>query len=488
MRRAILRAVELVRRGVDKLVLELPTGYGKTEAAPVIYKAFRERGVCWKAIHVFPLRTLLHKTLEKYSKKYGDISFTYQDGDISLVKSGYVKDPYFTGEYVLTTIDSFVHNLFKAPVAELPRLLRGRSVHYHVPFAYIYPACVFFDEAHIMAEGGQKAAAALRVTVEALVDAEIPVMVMSATLGEWKWEVFKGFEFVTLGPRGTAGHDPDFEAELEETRYVTKVIREEDVLAVAREEVKSGRRVLIVVNNISKVVKWYQELRDYGAVLIHSLLTREDRRKAEESLCPVPEKCEAQGARIVVGTSAIEAGVDVSFDTLITSADSPESVAQRVGRVCRRGGKCEGRIYVFGKDAERYLGVREWRLPYKEGSYVPLLSKNLESDRRLEWFLRQLYRMLYVDPGSLSNAFKDFGYTYVREYGLLEVCTSVEYSPEKCFSTSIDRVNFPVGVVVDGKVQEVEKVDERWLMEWVEDHGEFPILYAKKYVPGVGPL
>ena len=168
MRRAVERAVELAERGEASLVLELPTGYGKTTAGPLLYRAYRKAGLCWKAIHVLPLRAIVENALKDYMKNpgYSDIEFAYQDGDVLLARSGYRKDPFFVSEYVLTTVDSFVHNLFKAPVTELYKLVEGKPVHYHIPFAYIYPSCVFIDEAHVAAQDERgKAVAALKAAV-----------------------------------------------------------------------------------------------------------------------------------------------------------------------------------------------------------------------------------------------------------------------------------------------------------------------------------
>nr|KJR72836.1 MAG: hypothetical protein TU35_09435 [Thermoproteus sp. AZ2] len=335
MRRAIREAIALASKGVDRLVIELPTGYGKTVAGPELYRAYKEAGMCWRAIHVFPLRAILHKTLERYRGEHPDINFTYQDGDVTLTQRGYVKDPLFRGEYVLTTIDSFIHNLLKAPIAEWHKLFmkKSRAIHYHQPFAYIYPSCVFFDEAHVAAqEESGKMMAALRAALNTLKGAEIPVVVMSATLGQWKYEVFKGFTFIELGDadaredKRVVLKDEEFEEIFRETRYETKAIEEEEVERIAKRKAEEGKRVLVVVNDISKAMKLAKEL---NAVLIHSMLTRRDRYRAEAVLA---------NAKIVVGTSAIEAGVDVSFDALISSADSVESVAQRAGRVCRYGG------------------------------------------------------------------------------------------------------------------------------------------------------
>jgi len=67
------------------------------------------------------------------------------------LRERYVKDPYFRGEYVLTTLDSFIHNLLRVPVAEMHKFLERhlRAVHYHIPFAYIYPLlCLHRRGAH----------------------------------------------------------------------------------------------------------------------------------------------------------------------------------------------------------------------------------------------------------------------------------------------------------------------------------------------------
>ena len=491
MRKAILEALNLARRGVQNVVLELPTGYGKTVAGPYLYKAYREAGLCWRAIHVFPLRAILHKTLERYVQSHPEIEFTYQDGDVAL-RQRYVKDPYFRGEYVLTTLDSFVHNLLRAPVAELHKLLdrQPRAIHYHVPFAYIYPSCVFLDEAHIAVQDESgKATAALKASLEVLRDAEIPVVVMSATLGRWKRDFFRDFVFVELGEKEERSgeavivKDGEFEKLFEETRYVVEVIEESAVEAVARREAERGRRVLVIINNVSKVVELGKRL---GAVVIHSALTREDREQAERKLGE---------ARIVVGTSAIEAGVDVSFDVLITSADAAESVVQRVGRVCRYGGRCEGKLYLFGKDADVYLSVKEWRLPYREGSYRHLLRDKLEQDDGLYWLLKQITQVIHLSPQEIRQAYLRCGMSFVRN-GLVEVCVDPSLRPEKCFTTSIERLsNLPIVAAVAEKCKldppryEDPQDYVRWVIDAVGICGEVPKLLMEEgsYEPGYGP-
>ena len=498
MRRAVNRVVELAERGEANLVLELPTGYGKTTAGPLIYKSYRKAGLCWKAIHVLPLRAIVEKALKDFTEEYSDIEFAYQDGDVLLTRDGYKKDPFFASEYVLTTVDSFIHNLFKAPVTELHKLVEGKPVHYHIPFAYIYPSCVFIDEAHVAAQDERgKAVAALKAAVKILREADVPIVVMSATMGRWKSVVFKGFKFVALGHEDaeeggvTTIHDEEFECEMKNVKYTVRKIEERQVLDIARQKLKEGKRVLIVINNVKKAVMWAKAL---GTAVIHSMLTRRDRAVAMRKL---------EGAKeepfILVGTSAIEAGVNVTFDVLISSTDAPESVVQRVGRICRYGPPCgsdrvcNGELYFFGRGAKSYLAVKEWRLPYVAGSYAPLLRDSVKDDAGLYALLLRLASQIYVHPKTLRNVFKETSYSFVRG-ALIETCVDAKADLEDCFTVSLDKLKKMriEKFVVDGK--EVEKPESyekkelaRWLEHIVAKYGEFPTAVLKKYEPGYGP-
>jgi len=493
MRKAILEAIELIRSGHKYLVLELPTGYGKTSAGPVIFKAFREAGLCWKAIHVFPLRATLHKTLERYVEEYPGVEFAYQDGDTTLTSKGFVKDTYFRREYVLTTLDSFIHNLLRAPIGELHKLLKqgSKAIHYHVPFAYIYPSCVILDEAHVAArEESGKSMASLKVTLEVLRKAEVPVVVMSATLGDWKWEVFKDFIFVGLGPRDVKDHnriqvyDQEFEERMSQVKYEFKKITMGEIVDVARKHAEQGERVLIVLNDIKSVMDLSESLE---APVIHSRLTRRDRRNAEEKLI-------SGSSRIIVGTSAVEAGVDVSFDVLITSFDSWESLVQRIGRVCRYGGPCTGRIYIVERDRASpdvgELNGMEWRLPYADNSYVKHLQENVEVDRELEWLLRNLLSYIHVPVRELKDIFKKSEGSFLRS-PLIEVCVNCECREDESFTISLEKTDdlHVVGVRAgESFLCPPKQYSFEWLRQVVSEYGVFPKLIIKNYREGYGPV
>jgi len=222
------------------------------------------------------------------------------------------------------------------------------------------------------------------------------------------------------------------------------------------------------------------------------MLTRGDRRVAMRKLEEAKEEP-------LVGTSAVEAGVDVTFDVLISSADEPESVVQRVGRVCRygppcgSGRMCNGELYFFGRGAEPYLSVREWRLPYAAGSYAPLLRDSVKDDAGLYAVLLRIAGQIYVHPGTLRSVFREAGYSFVRG-ALIEACIDERAGLEDCFTVSLDKLkNIQIEkFVVDGKeVEGPEGYGEEELARWLERivvrYGEFPVAVLKKYEPGYGP-
>jgi CRISPR-associated endonuclease/helicase Cas3 len=319
---------------------------------------------------------------------------------------------------------------------------------------------------------------------------------MSATMGRWKSDVFKGFRFMALGNADTEEGgvttvcDEEFECEMKNVKYTARVIEERQVVDTARQKLKEGKRVLIVVNNIKKAVDWAKAL---GAAVVHSMLTRRDRRTAMRKLEEAKEEP-------LVGTSAVEAGVDVTFDVLISSADEPESVVQRVGRVCRygppcgSGRACNGELYFFGRGAETYLSVREWRLPYAAGSYAPLLRDSVKDDASLYAVLLRIAGQIYVHPETLQSVFREAGYSFVRG-ALIEACVDEKAGLEDCFTVSLDKLkNIQIEkFVVDGKeVEGPEGYGERELAKWLKRivvrYGEFPVVVLKKYEPGYGPI
>lgn len=99
---------------------------------------------------------------------------------------------------------------------------------------------------------------------------------------------------------------------------------------------------LVVVNRVQRAQDLYAALLKRGrtserTALIHSRFRPPDRKRHESLL-------QATGDRIIVSTQAIEAGVDISSQTLITELAPWSSMVQRFGRCNRFGEQSQAKI------------------------------------------------------------------------------------------------------------------------------------------------
>ncbi len=108
----------------------------------------------------------------------------------------------------------------------------------------------------------------------------------------------------------------------------------------------------IIVNTVKRAQDVYSILskeRD-GCKLIHSRFRAREREQLNEWL----GKFNVKGGQIVVATQVLEAGVDVSFKTLVTEIAPWPSMIQRFGRCNRTGDDTDSRIYWVDLDDKSY--------------------------------------------------------------------------------------------------------------------------------------
>lgn len=129
---------------------------------------------------------------------------------------------------------------------------------------------------------------------------------------------------------------------------------------VERHQRAPDNLTLVVVNNVRRAQDVYEQLQKTRAAdriaLIHSRFRPPDRKRPDEILY-------AGGARIVVATQAVEAGVDVSARVLITELAPWSSLVQRFGRSNRYGEFEEG-AEIFWIDIKLRDEKDELALPY----------------------------------------------------------------------------------------------------------------------------
>jgi CRISPR-associated endonuclease/helicase Cas3 len=287
-------------------------------------------------------------------------SIAYQMGEF--IESKYArKDPLFEARYVVTTFDSYAYNLLRVPLTEMFRSVK----HYVIPRSRIHLSSAFFDEAHMLLGevSEERLFVVVREILEYLARAKIPVILASATMSssaiDYFKNVLKDVVIVKLSNRDYRSEglvevfDENFVSAVTSVKWRVETIRESEVVDKAASYLSRGLNVLVVSDTVRGAVERYRALKarikqenlNAELVLVHAKLTRGDRegalRKLEEAFSKRPV--------CLVATSVVEAGVDVSFDALITDAKRVESFIQRSGRVCRNPERRDG-VYACRDD------------------------------------------------------------------------------------------------------------------------------------------
>lgn len=116
------------------------------------------------------------------------------------------------------------------------------------------------------------------------------------------------------------------------------------------EELKGGKRVLVVCNTVKRAQEIYQSLRNMAksSALLHGRFILRDREQIEKVLDRV---------QLLVGTQAVEVSLDLDFDVLFTEPAAIDALIQRFGRVNRRGQKGVVPVYICtaGSESDKFF-------------------------------------------------------------------------------------------------------------------------------------
>jgi len=448
-----------------KMLVVAPPGYGKTSVGPLIYKRLRDLELVETFQHILPLRAIIRdfyvctliqslagEKAGEVRSKYGcreippDIRRSIECSGLKLEDVAYQmgerlelgglerKEPLFNARYVVTTLDSFIYNLFRVPVTEIFAMKR----HYAIPRLRIFLGAAYFDEAHVVFEEEEEASIMYTAFLEALSVLSIagaPIILVTATLSSDAERALKNvvsdLYVVRLGAINKREDyvvevfDHEFVDEVSSLEWMTTVQSECEAIKRAEELASIGYRVLITSDTIRRAVERFKKLRDRvdKIVLIHGLLINRDREKALKEL---------NKANIVVATSVIEAGVNADFDVLVTDGTKPTSIIQRTGRVCRNIARClkcgvKPEIIVvrdYGRNdvieyLERIGSNISWRLPFNYRSHrgyqeLVELSKLPKEDVKLKHSLTALLKPLFVSSYTIDQVLSEADYALAR--------------------------------------------------------------------------
>ena len=334
---------QLAREDLAHLLFA-PTGSGKTEAAlfPALARGQR-------AVFVLPTRSLVDDLERRFSRYLRVLAREEGRPKSLVVDTGHRQVRYiffpdgklheargqhlYHADAILTTLDKLLYRYFGYASGVKSYVFPKRIHDGHTLFV--------FDEVHLY-EG--TAWVNFRHLVAALSEAGVPFLIMSATMPEEYQEELQRHLLGKLQPKDTPVRPSRV------LRFIPQ--GNVDTLRDLAKEHR-GRRVLLVVEEVRDAVKLYQELKGEGVFLYHGRLADGQRRRVFEKVKELDEK---EGPYTLITTPAIEVGVDLDAEILLTTLCPPENLLQRLGRVNRRG-KGRGEAYVVGSEYPEYLGT-----------------------------------------------------------------------------------------------------------------------------------
>ncbi|QOJ78824.1 CRISPR-associated helicase Cas3' [Infirmifilum lucidum] len=365
-------------------VVNAPTGYGKTSLSLASAAASAlDASLFPKVIHVLPLRSIVEDVAGRAGALLGPHA-------VGVKMMGVSVEVFHTYPLNVTTVDTFTFDLLKLNTKKLRRIRAGEEFGYDfLTQASILNSLVVLDEAHYALEE-EYMRDVFYLVLDFLLSVKVPVVVMTATLSRGYEELLRalaesrGVDYFRLEPDAS---DPYV---VEQARKDVRVefMSEEEALGAARsQEIVERGRVLVVANNPYRATCIFERLSRRGlkALLLHGKMTPSHKKR----VLGLVEEMERRGESFVlVATQVVEAGVDVSFDTLVTDPAPAYSLIQRAGRVARRPAERSGRIIVVEDgpaepyDRVKVLRTLEWLEenrdvfnPRVPGTYSDLLAR-----------------------------------------------------------------------------------------------------------------
>lgn len=322
------------------VVLQAPTGAGKTRAALFPWLYAREQGLAFadRIIYALPLRTL---TSALYHDTKALLAQTVPDARVTIQMGSDAQDSFFEGDVIFTTIDQILSAYIGVPVSLSPRMA-------NLPAGALIGAYVVFDEFHLL-----EPARALGTTLDLArrFARYSRLLLMTATFPQAARDEVR-----------RRAHAEAVQVEAEELSDIPsqqgkeRVFQWHDRPMQGRDIVDAHRdRTIAVVNRVERAQEMYRDveelLKETEAItrpellLLHARFLPEDRDRIEQD---IRERFREGGSgnAILIATQTVEVGLDISADVLHSDVAPAASLFQRAGRCARFMGE-RGTVHVY---------------------------------------------------------------------------------------------------------------------------------------------
>jgi len=431
------------------VILSVPTGAGKTWAATLPFLYAKEKGMNTfpqKMIYSLPLRTLansiyndINSGLEKIAK---------QNNSVSIHTGEYKNDEHFESDIVFSTIDQTLSNFLSFPLS-----LSKRQA--NINAGALIGSYLVFDEFHLL---DPKLSMATTLGVLKTLGSLCRFCLMTATLSEDYIGVLKdtlNAEVVTIDdfPEDIriikSLKIPDGKAYKKSVCACNETINAKTIIE------KHKKKTIVICNRVEKAQKLYNEIvnsdlqgvEKQNIICLHSRFFDDDRKNKEDKLKKLFGKNNEESA-ILISTQVIEAGMDISCDTMHVEISPINSFLQRAGRCARWEGQF-GEIYVYdileleeqellkieSDDKETKAQLRAINNKYLP--YNPDISKVTMNLLKTTTFLDKNISQKLVDEIITKNELEDFELIRQGNFNHSKIQESWETCEKNMYSQTI---------------------------------------------------
>ena len=425
------------------VLLRIPTGAGKTEAAVLawLYRLSEHSdpkvrdSTPRRLVYCLPMRTLVEQTEDRIERWLNNLKMTDQVGVVTLMGGEPRTQWYLYPEKPFIVVGTQDMLLSRA----LNRGYGCNPAMWPVEYGLLNSDCLWvMDEVQLMSNGLPTSTqmAGLRGKLETY--GPTHSVWMSATVRP-EWLATIDHPAPSNSQTLRLGRDDLADSNLAKRHNAQKMVSEagidrgkqyaRDMAGLIAEKHKPGTLTLAIVNTVDHAQSIYQELLNSRRIslaasktLVHSRF-RASERAEKQAAVTAPVDSSGPGM-VVVATQAVEAGVDISARTLITELAPWSSMVQRFGRCNRTGEDERGEIFWVdaGQDTAPYgtedvVPARELLKALEGKSVGPSdlekLAGDLEDMEHLTVIRRRDVVGLFDTTPDLSGSYLDVS-QYVR--------------------------------------------------------------------------